>query len=38
MNSKVQELESQLRTSKINYEGQLKSKDRQIEELTSKVT
>lgn len=37
MNSKIQELESQLRTQRVDYEGQLRSKNTLIRELEEKI-
>ena len=33
LNSKIQELESQIRTQKVDYEGQLRSKNTLVREL-----
>lgn len=37
LSSKIQEVESQLRTSKVEYEGQIRNKDKVILELEGKV-
>lgn len=38
LNSRIQELQSQLRTQKVEYEGQLRNKNMAIRELEGKLT
>ena len=37
LNSRIQELESQLRTQKVDYDGQLRQKNNEIRDLTEKL-